>query len=153
MTVLLPPMRAAEPRRPAMGAVQGRDGFERAKGAPALRRGATGLAVRSLQLKLVARGYLSRADFSAGTGVFGPRTETAVKRLQAERGLLVTGVVDGPTLAAASGEHPAARAAKIDADTDVFELPATPSGGAASRTVTDDDEPTASTAIGAQPFR
>ncbi|MCA2978694.1 MAG: peptidoglycan-binding protein [Myxococcaceae bacterium] len=152
MAVPLSPMRAAATRRPVLvgGAVHGRDGFERAKAAAVLRRGATGTAVRNLQLKLVARGYLSRADFSAGSGVFGPRTETAVKRLQIERGLSVTGVADGPTLAAASLERVAPRAANVDGDTDVFEAPPVTLSAAASKTVTDDDEPTASTAVGAQ---
>ncbi len=67
------------------------DGFEKPRAAsPTLRRGATGAAVKTLQLKLVQRGYLSRSDFANGAGVFGPRTETAVKRAQVEAGLWVT---------------------------------------------------------------
>jgi peptidoglycan hydrolase-like protein with peptidoglycan-binding domain len=77
------------------------DGFESvAQKRVSMGRGTTGAAVRSLQQKLVTRGYLSRADMATGAGVFGPRTEAAVQRLQTGAGLPPTGVVDARTLAA-----------------------------------------------------
>jgi peptidoglycan hydrolase-like protein with peptidoglycan-binding domain len=130
------------PKAPVRGAV---DGFERPKApavAPVLRRGATGAAVKALQLKLVTKGYLSRSDFSAGVGVFGPRTETAVKRLQLEHGLAVTGVMDARSTAALLAQRPSAKPENSEVVTDVFEKP-TALLASASKTVTDDDEPTA----------
>ena len=62
-------------------------------GSPAtgpLRRGALGQEVRALQLALAALGYSLQAD-----GVFGPLTEAAILRFQADRGLVVDGIV-GP---------------------------------------------------------
>jgi N-acetylmuramoyl-L-alanine amidase len=64
--------------------------------APVLQRGSTGPAVRALQQRLVRDGFMAQADFSTGPGVYGPRTEQAVRRLQEAVGLQVTGVV-GPT--------------------------------------------------------
>ncbi|MBE2250928.1 MAG: peptidoglycan-binding protein [Myxococcus sp.] len=132
-------------RVPAAGApvVKAVDAFERVKSVtvPALRRGATGSAVKAMQLKLVARGLLSRSDFLNGTGVFGPRTETAVKRLQVEHGLPVTGVLDARTNAALNSERAPAKPEISEVKTDVFEKPATLFS--AAQTVTDaDDEAT-----------
>lgn len=128
--------------RPAVKAV---DAFERPKSVvvQALRRGATGSAVKAMQLRLVTKGYLSRSDFLNGTGVFGPRTETAVKRLQVEFGLPVTGVLDARTSAALNAERPAAKNEVSEAQTDVFEKPV--SLLSAMQTVTDEDEATAAT--------
>lgn len=117
------------------------DGFEAPRPAQlvALRRGATGGAVRAMQLKLVAKNYLSRADFSNGAGVFGPRTETAVKRLQVEHGLPVTGVLDARSAAALNTERVVKKAETIsEVVTDVFEKPT--SLNLAAQTVTDDDD-------------
>jgi len=118
------------------------DGFEAARPAPVLtlRRGATGGAVRAMQLKLVAKNYLSRSDFSSGAGVFGPRTETAVKRLQVEHGLPVTGVLDARSAAALNAERIVKKKESTVAEvvTDVFEKPT--SLNMAAQTVTDDDD-------------
>lgn len=132
---------ASSPNRPALKAV---DAFERPKAtAAALHRGMTGAAIRAMQLKLVTKGYLSRADFSGGAGVFGPRTETAVKRLQIEHGLPVTGLVDARSAAALNAERPAPKNETSEVKTDVFEKPA--SLLSAMQTVTDEDEATAAT--------
>jgi peptidoglycan hydrolase-like protein with peptidoglycan-binding domain len=133
---------AASSNRPALKAV---DAFERPKSVvvQALHRGMTGAAVKAMQLKLVTKGYLSRADFLGGTGVFGPRTETAVKRLQIEHGLPVTGVLDARSSAALNAERPAAKNEPSEVQTDVFEKPA--SLLSAMQTVTDEDEATAAT--------
>lgn len=81
------------------------DGFERKSvTAQLLQRGSTGAAVTQLQQRLVAAKFMSQNDFRSGPGVYGPRTEAAVKRLQAHVGLPVTGVAAPSTLAAlASG--------------------------------------------------
>lgn len=128
------------------------DAFERPKSVsvPVLRRGATGSAVKALQLKLVSKGYLSRGDYLAGVGVFGPRTETAVKRAQVEHGLPVTGVVDARTTAAVNAERPSAKPEPSEIATDVFEKPAVLAS--ASQTVTDDDEPTSAIRLGTDEF-
>ena len=60
------------------------------------RTGAKGAPVKRVQQSLIDRNYLGgKAD-----GSFGPRTEGALKALQAAYGLEETGVVDGRTLAA-----------------------------------------------------
>lgn len=76
--------------------------YARYVGAPAkekpgavLRIGSKGLAVRKMQLDLVRHGYLQEAD-----GLFGPRTETAVREFQRRRGLADDGIVGVKTLAA-----------------------------------------------------
>lgn len=127
------------PAAPAKTAPKGVDGFERAKSVtvPVLRRGSTGSAVQAMQVKLVAKGLMSRSDFLNGTGVFGPRTETAVKRLQVENGLPVTGVLDARTNAALNTERPAKKEVS-EVKTDVFEKPA--SLFSAAQTVTDADD-------------
>jgi peptidoglycan hydrolase-like protein with peptidoglycan-binding domain len=64
----------------------------------------TGPWVADLQRKLVARGYLTLKSMATGPGVFGPRTEQAVKGLQVEAGLPETGMVGARTWAALNGE-------------------------------------------------
>jgi hypothetical protein len=63
-------------------------------------RGATGAGVRELQRKLIALGYLSPEAAASGPGVFGPRTEEAVRAFQKRHGLKMTGVVGTFTQAA-----------------------------------------------------
>jgi hypothetical protein len=62
-----------------------------------LRKGAKGEDVRGLQKILIGAGHLA-----AGTadGVFGPQTEAATKRLQAQLGLIADGIVGARTHAA-----------------------------------------------------
>lgn len=59
-----------------------------------LRMGATGDAVKQIQLALKARGYPL-----TGTGYFGPQTDTSVEEFQRKNGLPVTGEVDISTAA------------------------------------------------------
>lgn len=108
-SVRLSPLRATPSQgqqaaaRPTTGAVKKAvDGFERKSttAAPVLQRGMTGVAVTGLQQKLVAARFLSQNDFKSGPGVYGPRTEAAVKRLQQHVGLPVTGVAGPSTMAA-----------------------------------------------------
>ena len=82
------------------------DGFERksVSAAPLLQRGMMGPAVTQLQQRLVAAKFMPSNDIKSGPGVYGPRTEAAVKRLQAHVGLPLTGIAAPSTLAAlASG--------------------------------------------------
>src|SRR3990167_1887121 len=75
------------------------DGFERKSvTTQLLQRGMTGSAVSQLQQRLVAAKFMSSNDFKSGPGVYGPRTEAAVMRLQAHVGLPVTGVAAPSTL-------------------------------------------------------
>lgn len=77
------------------------DGFERKSvTAQLLQRGMTGPVVSQLQSRLLAAKFMSMDDFKSGPGVYGPRTEAAVKRLQAHVGLPVTGIAAPSTLAA-----------------------------------------------------
>jgi peptidoglycan hydrolase-like protein with peptidoglycan-binding domain len=62
------------------------------KAHPSLQRGMTGPAVAALQNALVKLKYLSNDARKTGRGVFGPRTEEAVKRIQQQHGLVATGV-------------------------------------------------------------
>lgn len=87
-----------------------KDGFEAGPLSPsgrqraALQRGMTGGLVRELQRHLVAEGHLRPADAATGPGVFGPRTENAVRAFQAREGLPATGMVGPDTWAALLGD-------------------------------------------------
>ena len=65
-----------------------------------LRRGSQGDDVRELQETLNARGY----DCGTADGVFGKKTEAAVKAFQAANGLTADGVVGRKTWAALEAE-------------------------------------------------
>jgi peptidoglycan hydrolase-like protein with peptidoglycan-binding domain len=83
-------VRSSAPARAAVTAPASRDVFERPTGV--LSRGSTGLAVRALQRKLVSTGYLSPDAAATGPGVFGPRTEDAVRSFQRRHGIKPSGV-------------------------------------------------------------
>ena len=108
-------MRVALPGR-FTAPVRSVDAFEpapvRRPASTPLSRGRTGPEVASLQARLVARGFLRSQDMAAGKGVFGPRTEAAVRRLQLSHGLLPTGAADRATVAALS-ERPLPAANEI----------------------------------------
>jgi hypothetical protein len=70
----------------------------------ALQRGMTGGMVRELQRHLVAEGLLRSSDVATGPGVFGPRTEAAVRRFQEREGLPVSGMVGPQTWSALLGD-------------------------------------------------
>ena len=52
---------------------------------------------KGIQDRLVALGYLTRAQVNTGYGTFGPQTEAALKRFQARNGIGQTGVVGEQT--------------------------------------------------------
>jgi peptidoglycan hydrolase-like protein with peptidoglycan-binding domain len=56
-----------------------------------LQQGDRGSEVQKLQEALVQLGYLTQADINTGPGIFGPKTEAAVKRFQAEHHVPTTG--------------------------------------------------------------
>lgn len=104
-----PPVRPAAPGRSGLStftpAASTSAGDPNAAALVGLRRGAAsadGPRVKQLQDDLIRMGYLDRSvTANAGYGnTFGPLTEAAVKRLQAEKGLPVTGAIDQATAAA-----------------------------------------------------
>ncbi|MEO6587880.1 MAG: peptidoglycan-binding protein [Pyrinomonadaceae bacterium] len=52
---------------------------------------------KGIQDRLVALGYLTRAQVNTGYGTLGPQTESAVKRFQARNGIRQTGIVGEQT--------------------------------------------------------
>jgi predicted chitinase/LysM repeat protein len=65
-----------------------------------LEKGASGTAVKQLQGALVKLGHMSQAEMNTGPGVFGPRTQSALKEFQAKHGVPSTGYY-GPLTRAA----------------------------------------------------
>ena len=65
-----------------------------------LEKGARGEAVKQLQTALVKTGHLSQADMNTGPGIFGAKTEAALKKFQAANGVPNTGYY-GPLTRAA----------------------------------------------------
>ncbi|MDY7229873.1 peptidoglycan recognition protein family protein [Hyalangium rubrum] len=65
-----------------------------------LKKGAEGPQVKQLQDALVQIGYMTRAQVNTGYGTFGPKTEAAVKKFQADKGLPTTGYYGTMTNAA-----------------------------------------------------
>lgn len=56
-----------------------------------LRKGAEGPKVKQLQDALVKLGYMTKAQVATGPGIFGMKTEAAVKKFQADKKLPTTG--------------------------------------------------------------
>lgn len=93
-----PVARSRYPAEPAAGAAtETSSAWTPATAGQPLRRGQSGPLVAELQRRLSASGYGIGDD-----GLFGPQTEAAVRKLQAEKKLLVDGVV-GPLTRAALG--------------------------------------------------
>lgn len=65
-----------------------------------LKRGSQGAAVKDLQNALVKLGYMTKAEMATGPGIFGPRTEAALKRFQSRHGVQATGYFGPQTRAA-----------------------------------------------------
>ncbi|XXF75210.1 N-acetylmuramoyl-L-alanine amidase [Myxococcaceae bacterium GXIMD 01537] len=65
-----------------------------------LRKGDTGPKVKQLQDALVKLGYMTKAQVATGPGTFGPKTEAAVKKFQADKKLPTTGYYGDMTHAA-----------------------------------------------------
>ncbi len=80
-----------------------------------IRKGSTGEVVTALQTRLIALGYALDAD-----GIFGQKTENAVKMFQASRGLTADGIC-GPNTWAALGTDGNARKQPETGDSDASE--------------------------------
>jgi predicted chitinase len=65
-----------------------------------LEKGARGPAVEQLQKALVKTGHLKQADMNTGPGIFGPKTESALKKFQADNGVDAIGRYGPKTRAA-----------------------------------------------------
>lgn len=78
------------PTRSAMNSILGGD----------LKQGARGSTVRALQDNLVRLGYLTRAQVNTGPGIFGPRTDAALRRFQSAQGLTSDGTFGPDTFKA-----------------------------------------------------
>ncbi|MFP2903681.1 N-acetylmuramoyl-L-alanine amidase [Pyxidicoccus sp. 3LFB2] len=65
-----------------------------------LRKGDSGPKVKQLQDALVKLGYMTKAQVATGPGTFGPKTEAAVTRFQADKKLPTTGYYGDLTHAA-----------------------------------------------------
>ncbi|MBN1210102.1 MAG: N-acetylmuramoyl-L-alanine amidase, partial [Myxococcaceae bacterium] len=71
---------------------------------PGLREGDKGPKVKQLQDALVQLKYLTKAQVATGPGIFGPKTEAAVKKFQADHKLPNTGYYGELTHAALKKE-------------------------------------------------
>lgn len=124
------------------------DGFERksVNVPPVMQRGSTGAGVRALQERLVKAGFLKAADLATGPGVYGPRTEAAVRKLQQAVGLPVTGVAGPSTHAALSSgtrfQQPAVSRSIHDVPTNPMAAAAVHTRLSAAETTFTDDETT-----------
>ncbi len=65
-----------------------------------LKRGAQGAAVKQLQAALVKAGTLTQKEMNTGPGIFGPRTEAALKEFQEKAHVPATGYYGPKTRAA-----------------------------------------------------
>lgn len=73
-----------------------------------VQRGSRGDVVRGLQDRLVALGSMTLAEVMSGPGIFGPRTDAALKAFQRNHGIDPTGVLTDATYQALLLSAPAA---------------------------------------------
>lgn len=71
-----------------------------------IKKGASGDLVRRLQANLVRLGYMTRAQVRTGPGIFGPRTDAALKRFQADHNLTGDGIFGAKTFRAMQSAKP-----------------------------------------------
>lgn len=72
-----------------------------------IKDGARGNIVRALQDALVRHGYMTEAQVNTGPGIFGPRTDAALRRFQSANGLSDDGVFGPDTFRAIRNARPA----------------------------------------------
>jgi murein DD-endopeptidase MepM/ murein hydrolase activator NlpD len=84
-----------------------------------VKRGDTGNVVEGLQNRLVELGYMTKAQVDTGRGTFGPQTEAALKRFQADNNIQQTGVLGAQTYRALQ----TARAGDVGAPADGSSVP------------------------------
>ncbi|WP_422723938.1 peptidoglycan-binding protein [Hyalangium rubrum] len=92
------PSKPATPSKPAPKPATSLKGMTLPAGD--LERGKSGAAVKQLQSALVKLGHMTAAEMRTGPGVFGPRTEDALKEFQKKHGVPSTGYY-GPLTRAA----------------------------------------------------
>lgn len=68
--------------------------------------GADPRLTEAVQQALVARGFMTQEEFATGPGVFGPRTESALRSFQSTVGLSPTGILDRASFTALMREAP-----------------------------------------------
>lgn len=71
-----------------------------------IKRGARGDLVRRLQANLVRLGYMTRAQVRTGPGIFGPRTDAALKHFQSDHKLTRDGIFGAKTFRAMQSATP-----------------------------------------------
>lgn len=70
--------------------------------------------IGALQEKLVELGLMTKAQVGSGQGTFGPQTENALKRFQADRNIQQTGVLNATTYRALQNVNSVQSASTID---------------------------------------
>ncbi len=65
-----------------------------------LRKGSKGEQVKQLQNALVKLGFMSQAQMNTGPGIFGSRTDSALKNFQRSKGLVADGIYGAKSRAA-----------------------------------------------------
>ncbi|MDQ2746289.1 MAG: peptidoglycan-binding protein, partial [Acidobacteriota bacterium] len=71
--------------------------------------GAQNRTVHHIQSKLVQLGFMTRAQVNTGPGIFGPRTDRAVKNFQTKHHLKADGIVNAKTFSAVLQAKPPRR--------------------------------------------
>ncbi len=65
-----------------------------------LKKGSRGAQVKELQNALVRLGFMTKAQMNTGAGIFGPRTDAAVRAFQSSKNLAADGIYGPKTRAA-----------------------------------------------------
>ena len=78
-----------------------------------IKRGVNGDIVRQLQKDLVRLGYMTQGQVNTGPGIFGPRTEAALKHFQADQGISRTGVYGAQTFRAMQNAEPKTNSGRV----------------------------------------
>lgn len=71
-----------------------------------IKKGAKGEIILHLQERLVRLGYISQEKVNTGRGIFGPKTDAALRRFQKEQGLAPDGVFGAKTFHALETAQP-----------------------------------------------
>jgi LysM repeat protein len=70
---------------------------------PQMQKGSRGPHVEELQRRLVQLGYMTSEQVATGPGIFGPKTDAAVRKYQMDHGLVVDGIVGPKTRGSLAG--------------------------------------------------
>lgn len=73
-----------------------------------IRRGSRSAVVHGMQTRLERLGYLTLAEVMTGRGIFGPRTEAALKTFQLQHGIQPSGVLTDETYQSLLASFPSA---------------------------------------------